>query len=93
MAGVLHIDHNLTDNESSKTWNVPVSGDYMFYVVGNLGGGLLKLESSPDGGNNWFTVDQVGTPSRLIRYLVSGEIIRLTLEGATAPNVTTGLRQ
>lgn len=89
---VLNFDHTLTANGSSKTWNVPISTSYMFYVVGNLGGGRLSLECSPDG-ENWFTVENVGQPARLIRYLVNGEIVRLTLEGANNPNITAGVRQ
>jgi len=90
--GVLSFDHTITANGSSKSWNVPLSGNYMFYVVGDLSGGLLSLECSPDD-TNWFTVEKVGEPARLIRYLVSGETVRLTLENANTPNITAGVRQ
>ena len=91
--GVLKTDHSFSADESSATWNVPVSGDYMFYAVGTFGGGCLSLEASPDGGVNWFTVEQLTSAGRLIRYLVNGETIRFTLAGSTTPAVTTGIRQ
>lgn len=90
---VLNIDFNLTSNVSTKPSNVPVSEKYMFFATGNFDGGCLSLEASPDNGVNWFTVEQLTKPGRLIRYLVSGEKIRLSLLGATAPNINTGVRQ
>ena len=90
---VLNKDYVLTDNGVSVQHNIPLSINYMFYAVGEFGGGSLSLESSPDGGTSWFTVEQVGEPARLIRYLVSGEIVRVKLESATSPNITTGIRQ
>lgn len=90
---VLNIDFNLVTDGETKSYNVPVSEDYMFYAVGAFGGGVLSLEASPDNGVNWFTVDQLSEAGRLIRYLVSGEKIRICLEGATSPNITTGVRQ
>lgn len=92
--GVLSIDHNFTADGNSESWNVPVSNQYMFYAVGDFEGGCLSLESLPNGsGSNWFTVDQITAPGRLIRYLVSGEKVRLTLTGSTSPNVDAGIRQ
>ena len=91
--GVLNVDHSFSADGVSKSYNVPVSESYMFYAVGGFGGGCLSLEASPDGGSNWFTVEQLTAPGRLIRYLVSGEKVRLSLSSATAPNITTGLRQ
>lgn len=90
---VLNFDHTINANGSTKSWNVPLSINYMFYVIGELGGGQLSLECSPDKGDNWFTVEKVGESARLIRYLVSGETVRLTLENATNPNITAGVRQ
>jgi hypothetical protein len=90
---VLNKDYVITVDGSTDSHNIPLSIDYMFYVVGDLGGGILSLEASPNNGVNWFTVESVGVPARLIRYLVSGEKVRLTLEGATNPNITTGIRQ
>jgi hypothetical protein len=90
---VLTFDHTFAGDESSLTKNVPLSIDYMFYAVGDFGGGLLSLEASPNGGLDWFTVEELDEPGRLIRYLVSGETIRLTLVGATSPDVTAGIRQ
>jgi hypothetical protein len=91
--GVLSVDDTFAADGPSEPWNVPVSGEYMFYAVGEFGGGCIELEASPNNGVNWFTVDQLTEPGRLIRYLVSGEKVRLCLSGATAPDVTTGLRQ
>ena len=65
----------------------------MFYAFGTFGGGCLSLEASPDGGVNWFTVDQLSGAGRLIRHLVNGEKVRISLIGATSPNITAGLRQ
>ena len=92
---VLTVNHTFTaDGESSvKGHNVPLSIEYMFFAVGEFGGGCLSLEASPDDGVNWFTVDQLTAPGRLIRYLVSGERVRLILSGATTPNVQAGIRQ
>lgn len=91
--GVLNVDHDFIEDDISKASNVPVSGNYMFYVTGTFGGGCLSLEASPDNGVNWFTVDQLTSPGRLIRYLVSGEKIRLTLSEATSPSLSAGIRQ
>ena len=92
--GVLSIDHNFTIDGSSDAWNVPVSGQYMFYAVGTFGGGCLSLESLPNGvGDDWFTVDQLTNAGRLIRYLVSGERVRLKLINSTSPDVNAGIRQ
>lgn len=90
--GVLSFDHTITENGSTKSWNVPLSGSYMFYVVGELSGGKLSLECSPNDAD-WFTVEKVGEPARLIRYLVSGETVRFTLENASSPTITAGVRQ
>jgi hypothetical protein len=90
---VLSEDHSFSEDESSKTSNIPVSTEYMFYATGNFGGGLLALEASPDGGVNWFTVDTLNGAGRLIRYLVSGEKIKLTLCGAVNPDCTAGIRE
>lgn len=91
--GVLSFDSTFSADGMSEAWNVPVSNDYMFYAVGSFGGGQLSLESSPDNGLNWFTVDTLSSAGRLIRYLVNGERVRLCLSGATSPSVTSGVRQ
>lgn len=90
---VLTVDHNFTDDGVSRTSNVPVSIEYMFFATGTFGGGCLSLEASPDEGVNWFTVDQLTSPGRLIRYLVSGEKVRLILTDSNNPNINTGIRQ
>ena len=92
--GVLSIDKNYTVDGSTEAWNVPVSGNYMFYGVGEFGGGCLSLESLPNGlGVDWFTIDQITKPGRLIRYLVSGEKVRLKLTASTTPDLNAGIRQ
>ena len=91
--GVLSVDHNFTVDENSKDYNVPVSGEYMFFATGVFGNGMLTLETTPDKGVNWFTVDQLSGAGRLIRYLVSGERVRLCLGGATSPDINAGIRQ
>jgi len=91
--GVLSVDRAFAADGQSKTWNVPVSADYMFYAVGDFNGGHLSLEASPDEGVNWFTVETLTAPGRLIRYLVSGEKVRLCLSSAANPSITAGLRQ
>ena len=90
---VLTVNHTFTSDESSRLSNVPLSIDYMFFATGDFGGGCLELEASPDGGVNWFTVDALTCPGRLIRYLVSGEKVRLTLSASTNPSINTGIRQ
>lgn len=91
--GVLSVDHTFTGDEASKSHNVPVSEKYMFYATGTFGGGCLSLEASPDNGSTWFTVDQLTAPGRLIRYLVSGEKVRISLEASASPNIISGIRQ
>ena len=91
--GVLSVDHTYTDDEESKISNVPISGKYMFFVTGDLGGGVISLEASPDGGVNWFTVDTLNGAGRIIRYLVSGEKVKVTLCDATSPDCSAGIRQ
>lgn len=97
MPGVIAADHAFSANdESSNVWNVPVSSEYMLYVVGDLGGGKMSFEASPDQGVNWFTVDTVtgNQGGRYIRYLVSGEKFRMTVCDATLPVAcTAGIRQ
>ena len=90
---VLTVDHSFAADGSSKLSNVPLSIEYMFFATGTFGGGCLSLEASPDNGVTWFTVDQLTKPGRLIRYLVSGEKVRLRLSAATNPNVEAGIRQ
>ena len=90
---VLTVDHNFSADGVNDFRNVPLSIDYMFFATGLFGGGCLSLEASPDNGITWFTVDQLTSPGRLIRYLVSGEKVRLSLSGAESPNIDTGIRQ
>lgn len=90
---VLSVDQDFTADDVSKKYNIPVSEKYMFYATGTFGGGCLSLEASPDDGVNWFTVDQLTSPGRLIRYLVNGEKVRLTLSKSTNPDITAGIRQ
>ena len=91
--GVLKVDYTFDADGNSRTWNIPVSSKYLFYVTGTIGGGILTLEASPDEGVNWFTVDKLNGAGRLIRYLVSGETVRLCLAGSTDPDITAGIRQ
>ena len=90
---VLTVDHSFIADGESLISNVPLSIDYMFFATGTFGGGCLSLEASPDNGVTWFTVDQLTAPGRLIRYLVSGEKVRLKLEESTAASVSVGIRQ
>ena len=90
---VLTIDDTFAADGISKFSNVPLSIDYMFFATGSFGGGCLSLEASPDNGITWFTVEQLTSPGRLIRYLVSGEKVRLSLSGSTNPTVSAGIRQ
>lgn len=90
---VLTVDHAFVSNESSKLSNVPLSIEYMFFAVGDFGGGSVELSASPDGGATWFTVDVLTKPGRLIRYLVSGEKVKLTLCNSTNANCSAGIRQ
>ena len=90
---VLTVNHTFATNESSRLSNVPLSIEYMFFATGDFGGGTMALEASPDNGVTWFTVDKLGGPGRLIRYLVSGEKVKLTLCNAVNPNCSAGIRQ
>lgn len=90
---ILNKDYTLIADSSTLLSNVPLSADYMFFATGTFGGGCLSLEASPDGGVNWFTVDQLKAPGRLIRYLVSGEKVRLKLSLSANANINAGIRQ
>jgi len=90
---VLTIDHTFSADGSSKLSNVPLSIEYMFFATGDFGGGNIALEASPDNGVTWFTVDKLNGPGRLIRYLVSGEKVKLTLCDAISPDCSAGIRQ
>lgn len=90
---VINLDFNLIADGITTVNNVPVSSDYMFYAIGDFDGGTLSLEASPDDGVSWLTVDQLTAEGRLIRYLVSGEKLRISLSGSTSPTITTGIRQ
>ena len=90
---VLTVNHTFSVNGENQFSNVPLSIDYMFFATGDFGGGCLSLEASPDDGANWFTVDQLTEAGRLIRYLVSGEKVRLSLKDSTTPSITAGIRQ
>jgi hypothetical protein len=96
--GVLSVDATFTVDAAIIPWNVPVSGQYMFYGIGEFGGGCLSLESLPNGKgeedeSNWLTIDQLTSPGRLIRYLVSGEKVRLILNDSTNSDIKAGIRQ
>ena len=90
---VLDKDYSFTANGNTLLSNVPLSTDYMFFATGTFGGGTLALEASPDNGVNWFTVEKLTLPGRLIRYLVSGEKVRLNLCNSTGASIEAGLRQ
>ena len=90
---VLTQSFTFTGDSESKVCNVPLSTDYMFYAVGDFAGGTAYLEASPDGGANWFTVEELNANGRLIRYLVNGEKVRISVIGSTNPNITSGIRQ
>ena len=78
---------------TTEIHNIPVSGNYSIYAVGDFGGGTLSLDISPNNGADWFTVNQLTVAGRLIQWLSSGEKLRFSLDGATSPNVSTGIRQ
>ncbi len=90
--GILNLEFNLTEDGDSKVSNIPVSTNYMFYATGDFGGGCLSLETSPDG-LNWFTVDQLTSPGRLIRYMKKKKKMRISLSESTSPDINTGVRQ
>lgn len=90
---VLDVDYAFSTDFDGKDYNVPVSGSYMFFATGTFGGGCLSLEALPTASSEWLTVDQLTKPGRLIRYLVSGERVRVSLLGAIAPDINAGIRQ
>lgn len=66
-------------------------GQYLaFAVAGSLGGGVLKLEFSPDGGSTWLpmeglTVIPIGA-ARTVQWPECD--LRFTLTGSTSPSLT-----
>ena len=90
---ILDKSYIFTADAEQPASNVPLSEKYMFYGIGEFNGGTLSLECSPDG-VNWLTVDELTRSGRLIRYLTSGEKVRVRLLGAMGPvNVSAGIRQ
>ena len=82
----------LVANGSSGSQNVPLQGDYLFFASGTWGGGTLTLQASPDGGTTWYTVATLSANGRSKVFLGTGEIVRVTLSGATTPTLDSGLR-
>lgn len=71
--------------------NSPSDGHVTIYATGDFGGGALSVSVSPDG-TAWFPVEGVAFGLDETGYLpLTGILcrhIRLTLAGATAPNIT-----
>jgi hypothetical protein len=81
----------LTADGSSGEQNIPVSGDYLFFVTGTFGGGTVTLEASPNG-STWYSVASATVASRTKVFLGTGETVRVTVAGSTTPTIDAGLR-
>ena len=90
---VLNLDFiPLTEDGETKVCNIPISGNYVFFAVGNFGGGIMAIEVSPNN-TDWFQVNELSAPGRLIQWLSSGEKLRVSLVGSSSPNIQAGIRQ
>ena len=83
--------YNLTSNSSTGT--LPIEGKINVAAFGTFGGGSLAFELSYDGGATWFTAtNNLGDPATItangaLNIEVGTANLRLTLSGATAPNI------
>ena len=90
---VINIDFlPITEDGESKVCNIPITGNHVFFAVGNFGGGIMAIEVSPNN-VDWFQVNELSAPGRLVQWLSSGEMLRVSLVGSTNPNIQSGIRQ
>lgn len=81
----------LSANGSTDIINIPVDGDYAFYVHGTFGGGTAAIEVTLDG-TLWFTLSTATSNARAVHKLTSNEKVRITLTGSAAPTLDSGVR-
>lgn len=81
----------LAADGSTEQMNVPQTGDHVVFATGDFGGGTLSFEASYDGGVTWLTIEEMTVAARVVRFISSDEIVRATLSGATAPDITIGV--
>jgi len=93
MSVIYHDFDELTEDGSSIPHNVPLSGDYLFYVNGDFDGGKLLLESSIND-SDFYTIYFKTVPGRAPVTLSTGEKIRVTLvDSGGAASLFSGVRQ
>ena len=81
---------DLLANGNTEVIRAPIDGKYAVYISGTFGGGTASIDISRDDlifiSANTTTLD-----SRTIVELLAGETIRISLNGATAPALSSGI--
>lgn len=87
----------MTANGQSAAISWP-GGRGVFTAWGAFGGGTIKLQQSPDDGATWIDLDRSG--DTYCTFTANGEggfelhpcQLRVSLAGATAPNIQSGVQ-
>lgn len=83
------ISGTLTANGSSDTFMIRGTGIDIQLGGANstFGSGTIALEISPDGGTNWITDSEYTEAGVHTGSMKQGGLARLTLSGASSPNL------
>lgn len=90
MSGLNLSFSDLSADGSTETIKAPVDGKYAVYVSGTFGGGTANIDVSRDA-ILFISAGSVTIDSRTIVDLLAGESIKVTLTGATAPVLSSGI--
>lgn len=86
------VSDNLTSNGDTTAEIYPTGGVAHWLCTGTFSSGTLKAEFSPDDGTTWFTESNTNyhvTDVGMLSYPVPPKFkTRLTLSGASSPNIT-----
>lgn len=88
------IETTLIANGSTSSAAYNSLGRATFWASGTFGGGTVTLECSRDNGTTWISCDRGGTTittftsNSVGNFQLNGQyLIRVTLSGATSPNI------
>jgi hypothetical protein len=82
-------------NSASLSWP---GARGVFTAWGTFGAGTLTLQQSPDDGTTWINVDRAGdtfctfTANGEGGFELGGCLVRVSLAGATAPSIQSGVQ-
>lgn len=82
-----HFDAVTTDDDVSSSGQKCKAGKWAMFVKGTFGSGTVTMEFSPDGGTTWATTGAAKTADGMASADVPSGMLRLTLTGATSPNL------